>query len=623
VCDVLTSKRRNKERWSAAFSRWFDAVLLTKVWCDALAIEHSRKDWMKVHCSFVRKAVNDVFVCPDPLVMLSRPLVYAWFSSTDSRLVYFGETERGFSVRIREELEHCVVHKVRGICNVEKAKGRCDEKLASMVADHGLQKMLIVPYVFCDEWELKVCEKQLYREHQSMLNKENYWLWRLNAVSLVAQPYRWAQKKKTRHRPNKGQRKRRKLMMVDHRVPGRIVTVSTLPFFVEYMVIHAELGLQRYRDLGLLLSTCISAGHCQQLFMRYFPGQKDATAIPFLRTLTVGKSLCKIVQPTGIDSIFTLREAIKILRADTRTLPSDIMVVKLRLPKKRSDLPIYQTVMRLATGKTSSASWTRLYLLGRNELLQAWCMAFYLPTDTLRELAVTKLSDVCAKKLGFVPPVEIKGVMNFSHRLDIKGMLYELQRDMRSQMLLPRELAVNLTSIIAASFKGDVKLGWRVQNVRERCRKHEEGSIVQCVCEQVKERLRELGCDFVVAKGHVCMLMKHLMGRLECFRSISAKTVPLPSTCRDKAEAVMMMSKVVNAFSPLLNSTGAAVKRLKGIAARNIKWKAQYASRGLQVDDDKIALLLWAFDGCIRYTLDKNPGEMCFECPVLYFADYE
>ena len=119
-------------------------------------------------------------------------------------------------------------------------------------------------------------------------------------------------------------------MMVDHRVPGQIVTVSTLPFFVEYMVLHAELGLQRYRDLGLLLSTCISAGHCQQVFMRYFPGQKDATAIPFLRTLTIGKSLCKIVQPTGTDSIFTLRDAIRIIDRYWERLYND---VKARLCK--------------------------------------------------------------------------------------------------------------------------------------------------------------------------------------------------------------------------------------------------------------------------------------------------
>jgi hypothetical protein len=68
------------------------------------------------------------------------------------------------------------------------------------------------------------------------------------------------------------------------------------------------------------------------------------------------------------------------------TVPVDIVILKLKIPKNRSDYPMYKLALRLAEGKTSTASWCgQLFKLGRTELLSLWSMSFYLPTDALRE----------------------------------------------------------------------------------------------------------------------------------------------------------------------------------------------------------------------------------------------
>ena len=106
-------------------------------------------------------------------------------------------------------------------------------------------------------------------------------------------------------------------------------------------------------------------------------------------------------------------------------------------------------------------------------------------------------------------------------------------------------------------------------------------------------------------------------------RCVSSKIVPLPSGLTDKAEAVRMMKSIVMAFKPLLTDSAAVFTHLNGIAARNIKWKAEYASKGLAVDDSKVELLKWALQGAVCSSVDKNMGELLLECPVAYAAAYD
>ena len=146
---AMVWKQTQKIRWANGFSKWFDWLLVTKMMLDEKAMAISRQGHLSTHHCFVALAVKTVMEADDSLAALAVPVVYLWAAPNDSKLVYFGQSARGFLVRIKEELEHSIKHKLGVKCSVEKAKGRCDEMLAQKTADYGVHKMHVVPCLFC------------------------------------------------------------------------------------------------------------------------------------------------------------------------------------------------------------------------------------------------------------------------------------------------------------------------------------------------------------------------------------------------------------------------------------------------------------------------------------------
>ena len=77
-----------------------------------------------------------------------------------------------------------------------------------------------------------------------------------------------------------------------------------------------------------------------------------------------------------------------------------------------------------------------------------------------------------------------------------------------------------------------------------------------------------------------------------------------------------MLKRIICGFKPLLTNADKLFARVNGIAARNISWRATYATRELAVTDEKVTLLLWCLEHAVRHCIDKDAGEMFLETRV-------
>ena len=161
VVSMLAQKEKCKHRWTSPLCGYFDAVVFARAIVDSLCMLESSQRWLGQHVPFVLDATKTLCSSPSLRDALRAPVVYAWFGNTESDMVYFGESERGFAIRIREEMEHIVKHTLNVRCSAAKSTGRCDLRHATAIASYGLHNMYVVPYRCPDAWELRDVETAL------------------------------------------------------------------------------------------------------------------------------------------------------------------------------------------------------------------------------------------------------------------------------------------------------------------------------------------------------------------------------------------------------------------------------------------------------------------------------
>ena len=154
---------------------WTQALFFSKALVDSVVLSHSSRPWQRHHAPVVQDTIIKMSQMHTSL-MLEHPIVYLWCAG-GKELLYFGQSERGYTTRVREEFRHSLCHKEGVICSVHRQHGVCNEKLAIETAKYGLQRMLIVPYLLVDAAELLTTEDALIQRYRSMLNKQFYFLW--------------------------------------------------------------------------------------------------------------------------------------------------------------------------------------------------------------------------------------------------------------------------------------------------------------------------------------------------------------------------------------------------------------------------------------------------------------
>jgi hypothetical protein len=574
--------------------------------------------------------------------------------------MYVGETARGYGIRVMEEMKHIAMHQQKMVCTEKKAKGRCDVQMAIRIAAYGVQRMLIIPYALTTEAETKLIESDVIRRFKPQLNRQYYYLQyaKQPTAGRTTQAI-YGMTRKRRKGPGKKERAKQKRRREGQQSSTDIIDLRHLPYFSNYTAAD-YLALAPSRDIFHLLQSCLESGITSLIRIHRSPGRIDASGPG--RRLTIGKSLCKVY---GLSGLLTLKRTLAIYRISDRhpatdfaetdsiamekyeftatgTANTDVakqcieiqdiqkkqqmfVVLKACTPKKRSDHPIYKKALSLATGNLTAASWGKLYQLTKTDILQLWSMSFYLPTQTLINIAVPKVAAICVKKFGFVPPTEVKGLMPFSHSVRIKPILYEVQRLLRHYMTIPRELAINITSIVSAAFKGRQQLQWTLESARNMCRKRKRGDKGVCGCRDVANRLMALGCKPHMIDGHIFMTFKMLTGYLRCFANVSVKTVPIPTKSDDLKNTILMLNRLVMSFAPLLSDVKKVKKLALGIAYQQSRvWKPIKVNTALDpITTEKVESLIWAIQGCVCATVDKDGGEMLFECQVPYFDHYD
>jgi hypothetical protein len=563
---------------------------------------------------------------PILLEALQRPVVYLWSTKSTQR-EYFGQTERGWLQRTKEELVHALRHQ-RGL-PCRPGKGFCGDGFACGAGAEGVHHIYTVPHTLVKTEELRELEDRLIQRYKPVWNHQFYWRAAdAQPVGNKRAPYMWASgaSATSRRRPSKRRRKGGR-MKYSGQLPPQAMTVATdteTPRLAVY-VATAHGVAAPCNNIMAMLRILVELGHTSNVRITRIHGLLDLTLGALgPRSTSMGNTLCTVEGMEGQWKVWQVVAMLQKAARVSRVLSTTICISKIKKPRTLRSHYSYRVALGIAQGTLTTASWGRLYKLSLEEVLAIWSFAWSLPTMEMQEIALHKLRCVCAKRHSFVPPATVRGTMPYTRGVNLRMLAAQAQALILKHSAVSRQLTLDMTKYIAVAFKSREKLKWRLDNSRAMCKKRLRGQKSVCGCHQLRERLRALGFDPPCVHGHVLFTFDQLQGSLRCFATVTSGTIPLPSKLTDQEDARNLVKKVVKAFSPIMRASEAKIwSGVKQCVYRSERWTVGRATGEMAVDDDKVEVMRWALQGAVVHCVDKNPGEFVAECAVGYFRAFD